>query len=468
MGKRLLIAACAASFAICLRGQALDPNLKTKIDEAVHSVLQKTGVPSASLGVVQDGRILYLAAYGQATVQPEMKATPQMHYAIGSISKQFTAACVLLLQQQGKLTLDDPVSKWFPEFTDAAHVSIRNLMTHTSGYSDYAPQDYTIPEWTVSTEPSAVVHHWATKSLDFPPGTKHEYSNTNFVIAGLIVQKTSGQPFWSFLKANILDPLGMNDTIDLDSQRKQLEPTGYMRFAFGPPRPAALEGPGWYFADGEMAMPPKDLLTWDLSLINQTVLKPESYLELETDHRLKNGQATGYGLGIEVGAWRGHRLLSHTGEVGGFVASNLVLPDDRVAVAVLTNEEASSAASSISHNVLGVLFDGSAAMAQGSEATKAESIVKAVLTSLRQKKLDRTLFTSNCNFYFTDQAIADYSASLERLGMPASFKLRTELKRGGMTGRFYTVQWTNGKEATISTYWTPDGKIEQFLIEPQS
>jgi hypothetical protein len=279
------------------------------------------------------------------------------------------------------------------------------------------------------------------------------------------VQKASGQPFWSFLKTNILDPLGMNDTIDLDSQRKLVEPTGYMRFAFGPSRPAILEGPGWYFADGEMAMPVKDLLTWDISLINQTVLKPESYLELETDHRLNNGQGTGYGLGIAVGQWREHRMLSHGGEVGGFVASNVILPDDKVAIAVLTNEEASSAAGSISHEVLTVLFDQSA---RSSETAKAESIAKAVLVGLQHSKLDRALLTSNCNYYFTDQAIADYRTSLEKLGAPSSFELKSEIKRGGMTGRFYTVKWSNGTEATLSTYWTPDGKIEQFLIEPQS
>ena len=468
MRKRLLLVTCTLALSQLLGAEALGSKLKAKIDETVHRVLDKTGVPSALLGIVQDGRVIYTAAYGKATVQPDIQATPQMHYPIGSISKQFTAACVLLLQQQGKLTVDDPISKWFPEFTDAAHITIRNLLTHTSGYSDYAPQDYTIPAWIAPTEPTAVVHQWATKDLDFQPGTKHEYSNTNFVIAGLIVQKASGQPFWSFLKAKILDPLGMNDTIDLDSQGKLIEPTGYMRFAFGPPRPAALEGPGWYFADGEMAMPVKDLLTWDISLINQTVLKPESYLDLETEHRLNNGQGTGYGLGVGVGQWRGHRMLSHGGEVGGFVASNVVLPDDKVAVAVLTNEEASSAAGSISREVLPVLFEQSAAAGRSSETAKAESVAKAVLAGLQQSKLDRTLLTSNCNYYFTDQAIADYRTSLGKLGAPSSFELKGELKRGGMTGRLYTVKWSGGREATLSTYWTPDGKIEQFLIEPQS
>lgn len=460
--------ACLIAFSRLLTAQTLSDPLKAKVDAAVHRLIDQTGVPSASIGIVEGGHIVYTAAYGKATLQPDVPATPEMHYAIGSISKQFTAACVLLLQQQGKLSLDDPVSKWFPELTDANQVTLRNLLTHTSGYSDYAPQDYTIPEWVAPTNPLSIINHWATKRLDFEPGTKHEYSNTNFVLAGLIVQKVSGQPFWAFVKTNILDPLTMSQTINLDTERKLLEPTGYMRYALGPSRPAIVEGPGWYFADGEMAMPVKDLLTWDISLIKQSILKPESYLQLETEYRLKNGEGTGYGLGIGVGDWHGHRRLAHSGEVGGFVASNVVLPDDNIAVAVLTNQEASSAAGSISNDVLTLLLEESSATAESATTAKAEAEAKAILAGLQQGKLDRSLLTSNCNFYFTEQAINDYHTSLERLGTPASFKLGVEIKRGGMTGRFYTLKWKDGTNVELSTYWTPDGKVEQFLIDPQT
>src|SRR6185437_1406162 len=143
-------------------------------------------------------------------------ATPGMHYAVGSISKQFTATCILLLQERGKLKLDDPVAKWFPELTRANDVTIRMLLTHTSGYSDYAPQDYIIPEWTRPTHPIDLVHQWAEKPLDFEPGTKWQYSNTNYVIAGLIVEKVSGESFDRFLSENVLQPLHLHDVLDLN------------------------------------------------------------------------------------------------------------------------------------------------------------------------------------------------------------------------------------------------------------
>ncbi len=265
-----------------------------------------------------------------------------MHYPVGSISKQFTAACVLLLVEDGKMTLDDPVSRWYPELTRATDITVRMLLSHTSGYSDYAPQDYTIPAWTKPVDPMTVVREWAGKPLDFEPGTKWQYSNTNFVLAALIVQKVSGMPFWQFLSTRVLHPLALKDVLNLDTDRNRVEPQGYMRNALAPLRPAILEAPGWYFGDATLAMPVADLLTWDISIIDQSLLKPASYTALETEVKLKDGTGSHYGLAVDVRTRDGHREISHSGEVGGFVAQNTIYPDDKIAIAVLTNQEASS------------------------------------------------------------------------------------------------------------------------------
>ena len=134
---RLLLVMSIILNAACLSAeQGVSSELKGKIDAAVKQVMEKTGVPSASVGIVQGGKVVYTAAYGQASLSPALAASPEMHYAIGSISKQFTTACILLLAEEGKLTLDDPVSRWFPELTRANEVKVRNLLTHTSGYED--------------------------------------------------------------------------------------------------------------------------------------------------------------------------------------------------------------------------------------------------------------------------------------------------------------------------------------------
>ncbi len=335
-----------------LRAQQVSPELKGKIDAAVKQVMDKTGVPSATLGVVQGGRVVYTAGYGQARLAPPLAAAAGMHYPIGSISKQFTATCLLLLAEDGKLTLDDPVSKWYPELTRANEVTLRNLLTHTSGYQDYAPQDYTIPAWMKPIKPLDLVHVWAEKPLDFDPGTKWQYSNTNFVLAALIVEKASGVPYWEFLSTRVLHPVGLSGALNLDTERDKVEPQGYMQNALAPVRPAILEAPGWYYGDASLAMPVADLLQWDISVIDRTLLKPASYEAFETDMKLKDGTATGYGLGVSVIVRDGRRVITHSGEVGGFVAQNTVFPDDKVAIAVLTNQEASSAAGAIARRWL--------------------------------------------------------------------------------------------------------------------
>jgi CubicO group peptidase (beta-lactamase class C family) len=460
--------------ALCLLGSAallsaqMTPELKAKVDAAAEQVLKETGVPSAEVGIVAGGKVVMTAAYGEARIDPAVKATPEMKYPIGSISKQFTATAILLLQQDGKLSLDDTVSRWFPELTRANEVTVREILSHTSGYEDYAPQDYTIPLWVQPADPLKLVHLWAEKPLDFDPGTQWQYSNTNFVLAALIVQKASGLPYWKFMETRVIEPLELKHVINLDTDRKAVEPLGYMQNALGPLRPAQMEGPGWYFGDASLGMPVGTLLDWDIGIMDRKLLSPASYKEFETEVKLKDGAGTHYGLGIDVLNRGGRRMLEHSGEVGGFVAENVVFPDDRVAVAVLTNEEASSAASSIARAVIPMVLPATVAAAKTEDAGKAaaEAQAKEILTGLIAGKIDRSLFTADCNFYFSEQAIGDFESSLSPLGGIGSLSQEAKELRGGMVFREFAVKFGGGRSLTLTTYTMPDGKLEQFLIGP--
>ena len=455
-----------ASFAARAQTQ-LPADLTQKIDTVVADALTRTGVPSASIAIVKDGQIAYVKAYGDAKLEPKTQASSEMRYSIGSISKQFTAACVLLLQEEGKLSIDDPIAKYFPELTRAKEITIRNILSHTSGYEDYAPQDYTIPAWTRPTTADKVVHEWATKPLDFEPGSQYQYSNTNFNIAGLIVEKVSGEPFWSFLSRRVLKPLGMTQTIDLDSEHDKLEPVGYMRNALGPLRPAIMEAAGWYFADGEMAMPVGDLLIWDISLMNRSLLSPASYTAMETDQRLTTGQTARYGLGVSLSVRNGHRVVAHGGEVGGFVAQNVVFPDDKIAIAVLTNQEASAAAGGIARAIsLLLLPSPDSGTATAAETATAEAQARRILTGLQKGQIDRALFTANCNFFFDQTSLDDHTRSLGPLGAVETVVQTSSSLRGGMTFRAFDVAFAKGPKLRLTTYTTRDGRLEQFLIAP--
>ncbi|MGB6194338.1 MAG: serine hydrolase domain-containing protein, partial [Terracidiphilus sp.] len=306
MRARRVVLVCAgivvwAVSAVAQAVNTLDAGLGQRVDRIATEVLAETGVPSASVAVVKGGKLVYAKAYGKARLEPELAATAKMRYTIGSISKQFTAAAILLLQEEGKLTLDDPVGKYVPGLTRGDDVTIRQILSHTSGYQDYWPEDYVMTPMLKPETTQQILDTWAKKPLDFEPGTQWQYSNTNYVIAGAIVEKVSGEKLMDFLEEHIFHPLGMKSVWNSDEAKlTQADATAYYRHALGPLRPAPKEGRGWMFAAGELAMTAHDLALWDESLIAQTVLKPESYKEMFTEIKLKDGKGTQYGLGVEV------------------------------------------------------------------------------------------------------------------------------------------------------------------------
>nr|WP_252263664.1 serine hydrolase domain-containing protein [Paracidobacterium acidisoli] len=441
----------------------IPPELKLKIDTAAGQILSDTGVPSASIAIVEHGSIVYTHGYGKARLDPPEIAAPKMRYSIGSISKQFTAAAILMLEQQGKLSIDDPVSKYLPDLTRANEVTIRMLLSHTSGYQDYYAEDYTMPPMRVATTAQHILDVWGKKPLDFDPGTKWQYSNTNYVIAGQIVEKVSGMPLMKFLRAHVFRPLDMKAVWNSDVEKLgDTDAQGYVRYALGPLRPAVGEGKGWMFAAGELAMPAYDLAQWDISMMDRSLLATKSYDEMADAVKLKDGSDTHYGLGVFVRELSGHPYYEHSGEVSGFVSENEVFPQDKIAIAVLTNQDASPAAERIARQLGPILLG-----VEEAPANKAEEQALTVFKGFQQGRIDRSLFTENCNAYFSQQAVDDFHSSLAPLGTPSGLKQVGEDERGGMTFRIYRVEFPHSSQRlTITTYTMPDGKLEQYLVMP--
>jgi D-alanyl-D-alanine carboxypeptidase len=467
-----LAAVCCSSAVYAQTSLDVDlipPDLKAKVDAAAEDVLAKTGVPSASLAIVQHGVIVYTHAYGKAKLDPAVEATPSMRYSIGSISKQFTAAAILLLEQQGKLSIDDPVSKYIPDLTRADEVTIRMLLSHTSGYQDFWPEDYVMPPMLKATTAQHILDVWGKKPLDFDPGAKWQYSNTNYVIAGRIVEQVSGMPLMEFLQQHVFKPLDMRQVWNSDAERLgDTDAEGYVRYALGPLRPAPKEGKGWMFAAGELAMPAYDLAQWDISVMNRSLLDQKSYDEMFAPVNLKSGENSHYALGLFIRNTNGKVAYEHSGEVSGFVSENVVFPADKDAIAVLTNQDASPAAGGIAR-ALAPLVLGSSAAPEAASALAAEKQAREIFAGLQQGKIDRSLFTENCNAYFDTQAIGDFQSSLAPLGEPSSFKQTTDELRGGMTFRIFAVEFAKSpQKLRVTTYTMPDGKLEQYLVIPAS
>ena len=451
MIRTLTISLAALVAASSVHAAPLDP---AKVDAAVKSAMAANGTPSAQVAVVQDGRIVFSRAYGDARLEPALAATTATRYEIASVSKEFTAAAALLLVEDGKLSLDDHVSKWFPDLTGADTITVRQLLSHTAGVSDFWPQDYVMTPVTKPTTPMTVMNEWARKPLDFKPGDDWQYSNTGYIVAGEIIEKVSGQPLFAFVRDRILKPVGITDAIDISAENlKAPDALGYERRALAPNRPTTPDGAGWFYGAAYLGLTAEDVAKWDISFLKKSLLKPPSYVTETTTIKLNNGKDTGYAMGLFVSKPNGHTMLEHDGEGAGSLTENRIYPDDGLAIVVLTN--------TMSGNAMIEIADRIAYMALPQQGTDAH--LRQVFEGLQAGKIDRADFTDNCSGYMTAATVADFKTTLGALGEPGTFSLTRTEQRGGMEYRGYRIR-AGRKTLSLSVYMTKDGKIEQFLV----
>jgi CubicO group peptidase (beta-lactamase class C family) len=462
-----LFAVALAALSSPAFAQALSPNEEMAIDAAVITTLAKTGVPSVSIAVVRDGQLVMARAFGRASDTLPVAAA-DMPYQIASNSKQFLAALLLRLADQGRLSLDDKVARWLPDVTDADRISVRQLLSHTSGLQDYWPQDYAFADMATPTTPDAIIRRWAMKPLDYDPGTRWQYSNTGYVVAGRIAELAGGAPLASLLDTYLFHPLGMHPLFIDDANGSQF-PHGYDRAALGPVRQVTPPARGWLYAAGELSMTAADLARWDIARIDRQVLTPREWAEQETPVRLTNGASSGYGLGVHVA---GHKI-DHGGESVGFLSQNTVWLDDRAAVVVLSNAGFSDATATLTKAIGKVILHhpaGGAGWHSASEAPTGEAgrvgDARAEWSELTAGRFEPDHFTADARYYFTPQAIADYHQSLTALGPCGAFTAKASPRlRGGFVNRNFAVT-CGGHALTIITYAErgPTGRWEQFLV----
>jgi CubicO group peptidase (beta-lactamase class C family) len=304
-----------------------------------------------------------------------------------------------------------------------------------------------------------LIERWARRPLDFAPGERWQYSNTGYTLAGAILERVTGESLFAFLQHRVFEPLKMSSVVDIDVGRLAADDaTGYTAYGVGPIEPAPKEAPGWLFAAGELAMTAEDLARWDISVIDRALLTPVGYHALETDTLLNSGAGTRYGLGVGVRISSERRVLSHTGSVSGFTARNTVYPDKRAAIVVLTNTDANDATYRITMKLEELLF-----LSDSAEDSAKRDLARRVFEGLRKGQIDRTLLTTNCNDYYSANALRSTARKLVRWGPLESFELKEISTRGGMEARSYKVKLKK-QELTILTRALPDGRIEQFTL----
>jgi CubicO group peptidase (beta-lactamase class C family) len=445
--------------------QQLTPAQVGQIDQLVTKTLSDTGVPAAEIAIVRDGKLVLTKAYGKAN--EGLPAKPDQPYQIASNSKQFTAMALMLLRDEGKLSLDDPVSKYVFGVTEGDKITIRQLLSHTSGLQDFWPQDYSFIDMEKPTTPQHIVDKWAKKPLDFQPGTRWQYSNTGYVVAGMIAEKVSGQELVAFLKQRIFTPLGMASVRNQDDTNTSAFPAGYHRFALGPVRVAQQPGRGWLYAAGELSMTAEDLAKWDVARMNRALIPAKDWAEQETPVLRTDGRTNGYGLGVYNHYQRERHVIDHGGEAVGFLTQNTVYPDTKDAIIVFTNSDFSGATGTLTSGIEKIVLDSPEPTLanEGDRLADARATYDMVVSG----KLDPAKFTDNLNYYFDPTTLGDYRSSLAPLGEPKITILRSPRLRGGFVNRNYTLHYADGKDLTLVTYAEPGagGRWEQFMIMPE-
>ncbi len=294
--------------------------------------------PGATVLVVKDGKPVLRKAYGMADTTKGVRMTPDMVLRIGSMTKQFTATAILLLLDEGKLSVDDDITKYLPDYpTQGKKITIEHLLTHTSGIVSYtgkpgfpqrAPQDTTV---------AAQIDSFKNDPLQFEPGSTWRYNNSGYYLLGAIIEKVSGQPYHAFLEQRIFAPLGMTHTAYEGHERsKGASAAGHSlgENGFGPARQL---GKHQSYAAGELVSTVDDLATWDAAIAQQKLLKPATWQRAFTSYRLTSGKDSNYGYGWELTLIQGEPTIGHSGSTRGFRSYGLRVPGKGVYVAVLTN-----------------------------------------------------------------------------------------------------------------------------------
>jgi CubicO group peptidase (beta-lactamase class C family) len=340
---RLVLAIFAVTFGMtsALRNPAeiSDDSASQKVDAYVAAEIQKEKIPGLALAVIRDGKIIKAQGYGLSNVELNVPVKPETIFQTGSVGKQFTAAAVMMLVEDGKVSLDDKISKYFPESPATwKDITVRHLLTHTSGIPDYgSPTDKMIDLRRDYTE-DELVRRFAEFPLDFPPGSKWSYSNSGYVILGVLIHRISGKFYGDFLEERVFHPLRMDATHIISEENIVLNRSAGYRLVHG-----VLKNQEWVApklnttADGALYTNVLDMAKWDAALTQQTLLKKSSYDQMYTPVRLNDGKTHPYGFGWEIAASNGHALIEHSGSWQGFHMNFSRYPADKLSVIVFTN-----------------------------------------------------------------------------------------------------------------------------------
>ena len=357
---------------------AMRDALVKKLDSIAAAPVLENRATGLAVAVVRGNDTLLLRGYGKADVEWNVAMPADAMFEIGSITKQFTAAAILQLRDEGKLRLDDDISKYVPAFdTKGNKVPLRRLLDHTSGIKGITeiPEFRTLSDNAIWPRDSAIAL-MSRYPFDFPPGEAMIYNNSAFILLGHVIEKASGLSYEDYVEKKIFAPLGMTrsmycNSIEIVERRAhayQLALTAAERAANPQAKPRIRRPPNnihtWPFSAGSLCSTAGDLVAWLQALHGGKVLTPKSYTEMTTPSKLNDGTPLRYGYGIAVTTSQGRRLIGHGGAITGFVSQTSWYPDAQLAVVVLISSNGPASPEEVERALVDAVFPGSPAIAK--------------------------------------------------------------------------------------------------------
>jgi CubicO group peptidase (beta-lactamase class C family) len=319
---------------------SLTPKQIAAINAIGNQSVAGRATPGLTIAILHNGSVVYAKGFGYMNVEDAVRARPDTRYPIGSNTKQFTAAAILILQDEGKLNVEDRLSKYLPDIPHASQVTLRNLLTHSGGYAEYTEIGSFDEIGNRPTTLAALVNTVDHRPLAFTPGTNRQYSNTGYDLLSMVIERVSGMSYSDFLEKHIFAPLGMTSTFvrTWDDTRSNVA-TEYQSYALGPWEHAQHLDYTWFGGAGWIVSNAADLAKWNAALSGGKLLSKRSQTEMLTPHRIgKNDPFPDYGFGIEASRLpNGHLMISHGGNTYGAATQDARFPDDHLGIVVLAN-----------------------------------------------------------------------------------------------------------------------------------
>jgi D-alanyl-D-alanine carboxypeptidase len=327
-------------------------SLGSLVDSLANSAMKQQDIPGMTVALAKNGSMLYAQAYGDSNIATQSPTQTSTIFEIGSITKQFTAALIMKLQEQGELRVDDSIHAYLPEYNFPSAITLRMLLTHTSGLENYTTfAQY--PGWAANgVSEQTILSAVSQAPLLFPPGTQWSYSNSNYFALGAIIEKLTGQSYAANLEQYIFQPMGLTSTYFSLPPSAQ-SAIGYTLNATSL-IPALVCNRSTAFAAGALSSNVSDLIAWDNALINGKVVSPASFTAMTTPVSSSIPGGGSYGFGLSLRTFDNHPTIWHSGGINGFTADNNVFLDSGFAVVVLTNSDAANP-DSIATEIMGAV-----------------------------------------------------------------------------------------------------------------